>query len=91
MVAGAQFDLDIAKAKETPIVFNRFDMGIHIGMGCDIYLPFFKLAPEFRFNLGLLDMIDHKREDLQDETMMPYTEALKSARNTGISFILWFE
>ncbi len=91
MVAGAHFDMDIAKAKETPIVFNRFDFGIHIGMGCDFYLPFFKLAPEFRFNLGLLDMIDHKREDLQDKTMMPYTEALKSARNTGLSFILWFE
>lgn len=91
MVVGAHLDMDIGKEKETPIVFNRFDLGIHIGMGCDFYLPFFKLAPEFRFNLGLLDMIDHKREDLKDETLMPYTEAIKSARNTGISFILWFE
>ena len=91
LVAGAQFDFDIGKEKETPIVFNRIDLGVHIGMGCDFYLPFFKLAPEFRFNLGLLDMIDHKREDLKDLTLMPYTEAVKSARNTGISFILWFE
>ena len=60
-------------------------------MGCDFYLPFFKLAPELRFNLGLLDMIDHKRKDLKDLTLMPYTEAIMSARNTGLSFILWFE
>lgn len=91
LVAGAQMDIDMGHEKETPIVFNYLDFGVHIGMGCDIYLPFFKLAPEIRFNLGLLDMLDHKRNGLQDQTMMPYTEAIKSARNTGMTFILWFE
>lgn len=91
MVAGAHVGFDIAKEKETPIVFRRFDLGLHIGMGCDFYLPFFKLAPELRFNLGLLDMIDHERKDLKDQTMRPYTDALISARNTGMSLILWFE
>ena len=91
MVAGAHLNFDIGKEKETPIVFKRLDLGIHMGMGCDFYLPFFKLAPELRFNLGLLDMIDHKRKDLKDLTLMPYTEAIMSARNTGLSFILWFE
>ena len=91
LVGGMHLDFDIAKEKETPIAFRRIDLGVHVGMGCDIYLPFFKLAPELRFNLGLLDMIDHKREGLQDLTKMPYTEAMKSARNTGMSIILWFE
>lgn len=91
MVAGVQADFDMAHEKETPITFKRFDLGLHIGMGCDFYLPFFKLAPELRFNLGLLDMIDHERTELQDKSMMPYTEALQSARNTGMSVILWFE
>ncbi len=91
LVTGVQADIDMAHEKETPIVFNRFDLGLHVGMGCDFYLPFFKLAPELRFHMGLLDMLDHKREGLQDMTMMPYTEAIQSARNTGVSFILWFE
>lgn len=91
LVTGMHVDIDMAHEKETPIVFNRFDLGLHIGLGCDFYLPFFKLAPEIRFNLGLLDMIDHDRKTLQDHTMMPYTEAIKSAHNTGMSVILWFE
>lgn len=91
MVTGVQAAFDLGHEKETPIVFNHLDFGVHIGMGCDFYLPFFKFAPELRFNLGLVDLIDHKRTGLQDLTMMPYTEAIQSARNTGMSFILWFE
>lgn len=91
LVAGVQADLDMAHEKETPIVFKRFDFGLHVGIGCDFYLPFFKLAPELRFNIGLLDMLDHERAGLQDQTMMPYTDAILSARNTGMSIIFWFE
>lgn len=91
LVAGVQVDVDMAHEKETPIVFERLDVGLHAGLGCDFYLPFFKLAPELRFNLGLLDMIDHKRKGIKDETLMPYTNAIKSARNTGMSLIFWFE
>lgn len=91
LVAGAQLDMDMSHEKETPIVFKHMDIGIHIGLGCDFYLPFFKLAPELRFHMGLLDMIDHEREGLQDQTMMPYTNAIQTARNTGMSLILWFE
>lgn len=91
LVAGIQGDIDMTHEKETPIVFNYFDMRAHIGLGCDFYLPFFKLAPELRFNLGLLDMIDHDRKGIKDETLMPYTHAIQSARNKGISLIFWFE
>ena len=91
LVAGAQVDLDMNHEKETPIVFRRLDVGLHIGMGCDVYLPFFKLAPELRLHWGLLDMIDHERATLQDETMRPYTDAIRSAHNKGISLVFWFE
>lgn len=91
ILCGTYFSYDLAHEKEQPIVFNHFDAGIHIGLGCDTYLPFFKFCPEFRFNLGLLDMLDHKREGLKDATNLPYTEALSSACNKSISLIFHFE
>lgn len=91
LIAGASIQYDITKEKETPIVFNSFDYGIHIGLGCDTYLPFFKFCPELRFNLGLADMIDHERKGLKDESMIQYTGAISKARNKSISLILYFE
>ena len=90
-IAGASIQYDLSKDKETPIVFKRFDYCIHIGIGSDTYLPFFKFCPELRFNLGLADMIDHKRKGLKDETLMQYTNAIAKARNKSISLILYFE
>lgn len=91
LVTGLQGAFDLLHEKEAPLELRRFDLGIHIGVGCDLYLPFFKLAPELRFNLGLLDMIDHERTKLKDQAMMPYTNAIRSARNTSMSLIFWFE
>lgn len=91
LVAGMQGAFDLTHESEAPLELQRFDLGIHIGMGCDLYLPFFKLAPELRFNLGLIDVIDHDRKKLKDQAMMPFTHAVRSARNTGMSLIFWFE
>lgn len=93
LVAGVQADIDMSHEKKTPIVFNRFDFGVHIGLGCDFYLRYFKFAPELRFNLGLVDMLDHNRKDLEEEPleMLHYTQSLTSARNISMSLIFWFE
>lgn len=88
---GASIQFDLSKEKETPIVFNRLDYGIHIALGCDSYLPYFKLCPELRFNLGLADMIDHNRKGLKDESLMQYTDAISSARTKSFSLIFYFE
>ena len=45
VIAGASILYDLSKDKETPIVFKPFDYSIHIGLGCDTYLPFFKFCP----------------------------------------------
>lgn len=91
LLAGLGIDMDLSHEKETPIVFNRMDLSLHAAIGCDTYLPFFKFCPELRFHLGLLNMLDKKRKDLKDQTLMPYTDALQSARNKGLSLIFFFE
>jgi hypothetical protein len=91
MLGGISAMYDLSHEKETPIVFNHFDIGLHIALGCDTYLPFFKFIPELRFNIGLLDMIDHDRNGLKDETLRPYTNALNCAHNKSVSLIFFFE
>lgn len=93
LVTGIQAAMDMSHESKTPIVFNRLDFGLHIGLGCDFYLHYFKFAPELRFNLGLIDMLDHKRDDLKEEPaeMMHYTQSLSSARNISMSLLFWFE
>lgn len=91
MLMGVQADYDLTHEKEQPIVFKHLDLGLHIALGCDSYLPFFKFCPELRFNLGLLDMIEHNRSNLKDATLLPFTEAISSARNKSISLLFFFE
>ena len=60
-------------------------------MGCDIYLPFFKLIPELKFSFGLLDILKKKRSDLIDGTLMKYTYSLDDAHTKMITLTLYFE
>lgn len=65
LLAGFSANYDLAHESETPVVFNRLDFSLHIALGTDTYLPFFKFCPELRFNLGLADMLDHVRNDIK--------------------------
>lgn len=91
MLMGVQADYDMTHEKEQPIVFKHLDLGLHVAIGCDNYLPFFKFCPELRFNLGLLDMLEHDRSNVKDVTLLPYTDALSKVRNKSISLLFFFE
>ena len=54
--------------KSVPITFSSIpaDAYLTVGMGCDLYLPFFKLNPEIKFCFGLTDILRHDRPDLVD-------------------------
>ena len=34
-----------------------YDYGVEIGVGCDLYLPYFTLSPELKFCFGLNQMV----------------------------------
>lgn len=83
--------IDISKRKDTPIVLNRFDVAFEVGLGCDLYLPYFKLIPELKFSLGLADILKHKRPDLKDPTQIVYTEGIGKAHSRMVSLLFYFE
>ena len=42
---------------------------LEAGMGCDLYMPFFKFIPEIKFCFGLTNVLQKKRTDLTDPTL----------------------
>ena len=70
---------------------KTFDCYLEVGMGCDIYLPYFKLIPELKFCFGLVDIISKNRSDLLDKSMMKFTNAVESSSTNMIVLSLYFE
>lgn len=91
LMAGIAPTIDLTARKHQAIRTTPFDCFIEVGMGCDIYLPFFKLIPELKFCFGLSNVLSKKREDLIDLTLVKYTENLTSASNNLIVLSFYFE
>ena len=83
--------VDLTARKHDALRLKPFDLYLEVGMGCDIYLPFFKLNPEIKFCFGLLDIIQKNRSDLIDNTLMKFTKAVNGGHSNMIVFTLNFE
>ena len=89
---GAMGVLDISKKRSDPIVTNSFDTMLTVGLGCDFYLPFFKLCPEIKFCFGLTDILKHDRPDLDENpTMFNITQSLSKVKSNMVVLSFYFE
>ena len=91
VVAGAAPSVDLTTRKHNAILTDRFDCFLELGMGCDIYLPFFKLIPELRFSFGLRDIIVHDRSDLIEESLLKFTKGIDRGPAKMVSLVFYFE
>ncbi|WP_029904540.1 porin family protein [Prevotella sp. 10(H)] len=91
VLAGGYASMDIGSKKDEALRFKKMDYGLEFGIGCNIYLPLFKLCPELRFSFGLADLIDKDRSDITDNDMLKYREAVSSGKSRMISLIFNFE
>ena len=91
ILAGAYGSFDIGRKKGNPLLLKSTDFGLEFGMGCDLYLPFFKLCPELKFCFGLVDLLEKDRPDLVDQTRLKYTQALSKATSRMIVLTFNFE
>lgn len=82
---------DLSVRKRQPLLVKSFDCYIEVGLGCDFYLPFFKLIPELKFCFGLSNLIDKNRSDLNDLGMMKYTQSVDKATARMIALTFYFE
>lgn len=88
LLAGASANWDVGKKTMETLLTKPFDAQIQIGVGCNIYLPYFTLSPEFKVCIGLLDQIERTRNELPIPGDIKYTNAI--SRLTSQLFILQF-
>ena len=91
LLAGVAPTLDISKKRNDLLRLNTYDTYIEVGVGCDIYLPFFKLIPELKFCFGLGDVLRHERPDLIDPLDIKYTQAVRKAFSRLVVLTFYFE
>ena len=91
VVSGVAPAIDLTAKKHNAILTERFDCFIEVGMGCDIYLPFFKFIPELKFSFGLRDIIARDRSDLIDESLLKFTNSIDRGRTRMITLAFYFE
>lgn len=91
ILGGVYGAIDLGRKKGNPLLLKQMDYGLEFGMGCTIYFPKFRLAPEIKFKFGLPDMLEHTRDDLTSEADKIYTNSLSKARTRMIVFTFNFE
>lgn len=92
VTAGVMATFDVSKKKSEYLMFNNADLFLTCGLGCDFYLPFFKLNPEIKFCFGLTDILKHKRPDLDDNPeMIKVTQSLSKVKQNMIVLTFYFE
>ena len=91
LIAGVNPTIDLTSRKHGALRMKPFDCYLEVGMGCDIYLPYFKLNPELKFCFGLLDILQKDRSDLIDNTLHKFTQSLDAAHSKMIVLTLYFE
>lgn len=89
---GAMGVIDISKKRSDPLVMKNFDTMLTVGLGCDFYLPFFKLCPELKFCFGLTDILKHDRPDLDENpTMQNFSKSLSKVKSNMVVLSFYFE
>lgn len=92
MMAGLNPVINLTGKSDDIIKLKRYDLFLEAGIGCDFYLPFFKLRPELKFMYGLTNSLDtgHAAE-LRDANLRPYANSVSKARSKMIVLTFYFE
>ncbi len=83
--------VDLSKKENLMLRPNLVDFFWSVGIGCDLYLYYFKLIPELKFTFGFSDMLDRDRSDLREPTDIKYTESLSAAFSRMVTLSFYFE
>ena len=89
---GVMYAGDLAKDRSEELKLKNSDVMLTVGMGCDFYLPFFKLCPEVKFCFGLKNLLDKNRPDLEDSPdVLRFTKSVNKVKSNMVIVTFFFE
>ena len=92
IMAGINPTINLTGGEQDILRIKRYNTMAEIGLGCDFYLPFFKLIPELKFCFGLGDVLDHNHiNELRDANLKAYAGSVRSAQSKMIVLTFYFE
>ena len=91
IIGGAYGAIELGQKKGNALLMKPIDYGVEFGLGCTVYMPFFRLAPELKFKFGLTDILEKNRIDLANEQDKIFTNALSKATSRMIVLTFNFE
>ena len=92
LMAGVNPMINLTSKNQDFVALKRSDIFFEIGLGCDFYLPFFKLIPELKFCYSLSDALDHNHaSELKDTNKRIYANAVTSGHSKMIVLTFYFE
>ncbi len=81
LIGGVGAWIDWGRNKEKTILLRPFDLLLEIGVGCNIYFSFFKLAPELKFTVGTNNMLTPLNEREAGALLNPKTQLHSNSIN----------
>ncbi len=92
IIGGINPMINLTSKSQDIIQLKRYDTMVEIGLGCDFYLPFFKLIPELKFSYSLIDALDKGHADeLTDANQRIYTNSVSAGHAKMITLTFYFE
>jgi hypothetical protein len=91
-MAGVNPTINLTGGEADYVRLKRFNTMLEVGMGCDFYLPFFKLIPELKFCFGLGNVLDTNHvNELRDDNVRAYAGSVDSAKSKMVMLTFYFE
>jgi hypothetical protein len=88
-IAGGKFDYDLAsnagaRKAEDLIKLHPYDFSVELGIGCNIYFPYFVLSPELKLSSGLVNLHDR-------DPSLRYSNVIDKINSKMVTFSLTVE
>ena len=92
LIGGINPMINLTSKSQDFIQLKRYDTMVEVGLGCDFYLPFFKLIPELKFSYSLVNSLDSGHADeLTDASYRVYTNSVSSGHSKMVTLTFYFE